>query len=175
MEKKIIKLKIFDFDGTLIDTELPETGKQIWLEKTGKEWPHIGWWGKPESLDVDIFDNKVITSVKEAFDIVKTEPETLSVMLTGRRLQLAHQVEKILDLHGMEFDEKHFNTGGATEVCKMKTISDLLKRFPDTEEVVLWEDREPHIDIFHDFLLKKVDAGIIKRFTINLVPSQRHK
>jgi hypothetical protein len=30
-----------------VDTELPESGKQIYLDKTGKEWPHIiGWWGK---------------------------------------------------------------------------------------------------------------------------------
>jgi hypothetical protein len=37
-----------------LDTELPESGKQIYLDKTGKEWPHIGW-GKAESLDIEIF------------------------------------------------------------------------------------------------------------------------
>jgi hypothetical protein len=37
-----------------VDTELPESGKQIYLDKTGKEWPHIGWWGKAESLDIEI-------------------------------------------------------------------------------------------------------------------------
>jgi hypothetical protein len=25
---------------------ITESGKQIYLDKTGKEWPHIGWWGK---------------------------------------------------------------------------------------------------------------------------------
>lgn len=175
MERKITKLAIFDFDGTLVDTELPETGKQIWFKRTGKEWPHVGWWGKEESLDIDIFDNKLIPSVKEAFDIVKTEPETLSVMLTGRRQPLAFHVDIILKHHGLEFDEQHFNTGGATEVCKMKTIDKLLRRFPDTEDIMIWEDRIAHIHIFHDFLQKKVEEGHIKRFTITHVPSQRHE
>jgi hypothetical protein len=35
-----------------VDTELPESGKQIYLDKTGKEWPHIGC--KAESLDIEI-------------------------------------------------------------------------------------------------------------------------
>jgi hypothetical protein len=174
MDKRITKLRIMDFDGTLVDTELPETGKQIWFEKTGKVWPHVGWWGKPESLDNKIFDNKLITSVKEDYDKVKTEDEALSVMLTGRRQQLANEVNTILKFHGLEFDEQHFNTGGATEVCKMKTIDDLLKRFPEVEDISIWEDRLPHIDIFHDFLQKKVEKNVIKRFSINYVPSQRH-
>jgi hypothetical protein len=35
-----------------VDTESPESGKQIYLDKTGKEWPH--YWGKAESLDIEI-------------------------------------------------------------------------------------------------------------------------
>jgi hypothetical protein len=175
MDKKITKLAIFDFDGTLVDTELPETGKQIWLKKTRKEWPHIGWWGKADSLDTEIFDNKLIVSVKEAYDVVRTQEETLSVMLTGRRLALAKEVNKILKLHDLVFDEHHFNTGGATEVCKMRTIDRLLTKYPDVEEISIWEDRLTHIDIFHDFLHKKLEEGRIKNFSVHYVPSQRHE
>lgn len=176
MDKKIImNLAIFDFDGTLVDTELPETGKQIWLEKTGKTWAHIGWWGKGDSLDTEVFDNKLIPSVKEAYDTVKKEKKTLTVMLTGRRLVLAKEVNKILKQHDLVFDEHHFNTGGATEVCKMRTIEKLLKNYPDVEEISIWEDRAAHVDIFHDFLVKKVEDGRIKNFTIHYVPSQRHE
>jgi len=38
--KNITKLAVFDFDGTLIMTPLPDTGRQQYREKTGKEWPH---------------------------------------------------------------------------------------------------------------------------------------
>jgi hypothetical protein len=174
MDKKIIlNLAIFDFDGTLIDTETPITGKQIWEEKTGKPWPHIGWWSKPESLDSEIFKNDLITSVKEAYDIVKSEDETLSVMMTGRKLSLAPEVMKVLKSHDLEFDECHFNTGGKTEVCKMRTIDKLLNKYTQVNEVSIWEDREEHIHIFHDFLVKKVEEGKLKHFKINYVPSHR--
>ena len=33
MAQKITKLAIFDFDGTLVDTPLPETGKELYQEK----------------------------------------------------------------------------------------------------------------------------------------------
>ena len=32
---KITKLAIFDFDGTLVDTPLPDTGRQQYQDKTG--------------------------------------------------------------------------------------------------------------------------------------------
>ena len=50
------KLISFDFDDTLVKTPLPEEGKIVWKEKTGTDWPHRGWWSKPESLDMEIFD-----------------------------------------------------------------------------------------------------------------------
>jgi hypothetical protein len=43
-------LQIFDFDATLFDTPLPETGTLEYEEKTGKRWPFKGWWGCKESL-----------------------------------------------------------------------------------------------------------------------------
>lgn len=46
----IYTLQIFDFDATLFDTPLPEDGCRQYEEKTGRPWPHQGWWGCPESL-----------------------------------------------------------------------------------------------------------------------------
>ena len=64
---EITKLAVFDFDGTLIDTPLPEFGKQEYKDKTGEEWPHAGWWGQPLSLDSEIFDINIIPSVIRAY------------------------------------------------------------------------------------------------------------
>ena len=55
----IKKLICFDFDDTLCHTLKPEEGKVIWKEKFGTDWPHRGWWSKPETLDLDIFDTKI--------------------------------------------------------------------------------------------------------------------
>ena len=51
----IKKLVCFDFDDTLCNTVKHDDGKVIWREKFGVEYPHRGWWSKPESLDMDIF------------------------------------------------------------------------------------------------------------------------
>jgi len=175
MDKKITKIAIFDFDGTLVSTEVPQTGKQKYEEKTGKPWPHIGWWGKAESLDTEIFESPLVDMVKEAYDKIKLEEETLMVMLTGRMIKLSTQVEKILELHGLEFDEYHYNKGGATDVAKMKTIDMLLRKFNDVDEIILFDDRLEHIPIFDEFLRKKSEAKEIKKYTIIVVPSDRHK
>ena len=46
---EISKLSVFDFDGTLIDTPLPDYGKAEYKKKTGEDWPFPGWWGQPLS------------------------------------------------------------------------------------------------------------------------------
>ena len=37
-------------DGVLIDSPVPETGKLLYEEIKGEVYPHIGWWGRAESL-----------------------------------------------------------------------------------------------------------------------------
>lgn len=58
VDDKIKRIAIFDFDGTLIDTDTPESGKRLWLQEFGFEWPFTGWWGRPESLDSRIYFQK---------------------------------------------------------------------------------------------------------------------
>ena len=70
-EDQITKLSVFDFDGTTVDTGMPDTHKIIYKEKTGEDWPHKGWWGRPESLDTNIFDFKAIPEVKSAYTTIK--------------------------------------------------------------------------------------------------------
>lgn len=172
---KKTKMVVMDFDGTLVSTPLPDTGKIIYQEKTGKPWPFQGWWGRELSLDMDIFDIPVINSVIDAYNTEKGNTTTLMVMLTGRRHILKDSVIKILDFHGLEFDEYHFNKGGATEVAKMKTIDDLLVKYSNISEIDLFDDRLEHISIFEQFLKEKVKSGQLKKFKITVVPSDNHK
>jgi hypothetical protein len=151
INEKIIKISVFDFDGTLISTELPETGKIKYKEKTGLDWPHIGWWGKPESLDVNIFDNELI---EETFNFYKREfqrENTLCIMMTGRRTVLSKEVELILEKHNLKFHRYYYNTGGETFSCKIKTLDKLLEEFPHVEEVELFEDRPEHVEMFESW------------------------
>lgn len=140
----INKISIFDFDGTLMKTPHPEEGKKQWEEFTGKEYPHIGWWGKPESLDDSVFDIQPIEPTVEDYLKEKSNPETLVIMLTGRLPHQAEQVEELLLLHNVSFDEYHYKGNGDTLTSKINTIKSLLNRFPNVTEIEMWEDREPH-------------------------------
>ena len=173
MERKITKIAIFDFDGTLVDTPLPEVGKVTFEAKTGKKWPHRGWWGQADSLDMDIFDMPLVDSVKNDYEVTRNDESIYKVMLTGRRDVLSNEVEAILKSHDLDFDEHHYNTGGATETVKMRVMSKMITKFPNTE-MILWDDRVEHIPLFEEYLQRKVDEGKLKSFVINIVPATRH-
>ena len=140
----INKISIFDFDGTLMKTPHPEEGKKQWEEFTGKEYPHIGWWSKPESLDDAVFDIQPIENTVTDYLREKSNPDTLVIMLTGRIPHQAEQIEELLLLHNISFDEYHYKGNGDTLSSKFNTIKSLLNRFPNVKEIEMWEDREPH-------------------------------
>lgn len=172
--KKYTKLAVFDFDGTLIDTPLPEDGKKEYKKKTGNDWPHAGWWGQPMSLDTDIFDIQPIQSVINDYKKQVSDPDTMVVMVTGRMVKLTDLVKKILDMHNLKFHEYHFNRGGSTETAKKKTFDQLLSQHPTIKEVQLWDDREEHIPVFQAWGDEKVESGKLDKFNITVVPSARH-
>lgn len=146
--RDITRIAIFDFDGTLVDTPLFDTHKDIYHQKVGSPWPHAGWWGKSDSLDMDIFDMPEIPSVMTDYRIEKANPNTLMVMLTGRIPKLSQHVEKVLAAKGYSFDEYVYNNGGTTITSKIATLDDLLQQYPNVTSVAMWEDREEHINSF---------------------------
>jgi hypothetical protein len=172
--KKFTKLAVFDLDGTLLDTPLPEEGKKIYKEKTGKDWPHAGWWGQPMSLDMEIFDMPTIKSVINDYKKEIQNPDNMVVMVTGRVVKLGDLVKHILNKHGLKFHEYHFNRGGSTESAKKKTFDQILAQHPSIKEVELWDDRELHIPIFQAWGDDQVASGRLDKFNINVVPSVRH-
>ena len=78
---KKYKLAIFDFDGTLISTPLPDEGRVAYKEKTGKDWQHKGWWSKPESLDQTLFDMPEVRSTIKAYHEEKSKAGVLIMMV----------------------------------------------------------------------------------------------
>lgn len=168
------KVAIFDFDGTLVNTPLPDKGKIHYQEKTSNPWPHKGWWSKPESLDMDIFDMPVVPDVIAAYKKEKTNPNTLLVMLTGRMSKMAKRVETILKTKGLSFDKYLYNTGGETGDAKLKDMDKLLNEYPSITEVEMWDDRIKHIPRFEAWGNKKMEEGRLKKFHVNLVPTDHH-
>ncbi len=168
------KLRIFDFDGTLISTPLPDVGKVTYKEQTGKDWPHSGWWGRRESLDLGVFEMTVIEDVHNDYHKIKNDEDVVRVMMTGRITPLSKQVELILEHHELEFDEYHYNTFGSTEQCKIKTLNDLLVKYPNVIDLEMWDDRIAHVAIFQKWGDELVSSGRLEKFNINLVPGGTH-
>ncbi len=141
---EIKKLISFDFDDTLIKTPLPAEGKIIWKEKTGEEWPHRGWWSKPESLDMEIFDIPLNKKIYRKYKQVISDPDNYVILATGRVAPLRDEVYTILDHYGLEFDEIHLNPGIDTFEFKSNLFAKLIYEL-QPEEFIMYDDRQEHL------------------------------
>lgn len=151
LEDNITKISIFDFDGTLMATPEPETGMKIYKEKTGKDWPFQGWWGRNESLDMDIFDIKPISSVIADYNKERVKPNTRVIMMTGRTPKNADYVEKILNKYNITFDEYIYKKASDTLSFKISKLEEMLKSYPKLKEIEIWEDRVLHSKAFEEW------------------------
>jgi len=152
---QITKVSVFDFDGTLIDTTMPEIGKKMWEKAKGEDYPHKGWWSKRESLDLDIFPNDVFADMQAEFNKATGEGNTFVALVTGRITPLTNQVNAILNKHNLKFDDvvltgdKRFNKvdgKGASNTLEFKInyLNSLQKQFPNLEQIEFWDDRDHH-------------------------------
>lgn len=151
LEDNITKISIFDFDGTLMATPEPETGMKIYKEKTGKDWPFQGWWGRNESLDMDIFDIKPISSVIADYNKERVKPNTRVIMMTGRIPKNADYVEKILNKYNITFDEYIYKKASDTLSFKINNLEEMLKSYSKLKEIEIWEDRVLHSKAFEEW------------------------
>ena len=175
----ITRLEVYDFDGTLIDTPLPEVGKPIWEKAYGKEFPHQGWWSRIESLDTDIFDMRPLPQVVAAYKKSSVRPDTKNVMMTGRRGgrkfdELMGKVKSILDSKGLTFDGYYYNYKGETSAYKIDELNKILSENPNIVDVTLYDDRDEHIPVFQAWGDALMGSGRLKQFTINHIKGDHH-
>jgi hypothetical protein len=141
----IKRLAAFDFDATLIDSPEPETGKEQWSEKMGKPFPYIGWWGRPESLDLNIFDIRPFPSILNQLKDEQSKPNTYVVILTSRVEKLRPQVQAVLDANGIEVDKLDMKR---SQKIKGQKILRYIEEFPGLKEINVYEDRDTDIESY---------------------------
>jgi len=144
------RLICFDFDDTLFHTPLPEEGKIIWKEKTGTEWPHRGWWGKPETIDDEIFDIPKNEWTYQRYLEAVADPDAYVILATGRLDKvpgMRENVEKILRDNNIQFDEVHLNWGSDTFIFKCNLLERTIKKL-GVEELKFYDDRAEHLPKF---------------------------
>jgi len=128
----------------LVHSPLPQEGKLIWKEKTGEDWPHRGWWSKPESLDMEIFDIPLNKKIYRRYKKAISDPDNYVILATGRIAPLKDEVYTILEHYGLSFDETHLNPGIDTFEFKSNLFAKLIYEL-QPEEFIMYDDRQEHL------------------------------
>lgn len=192
------RLKVMDFDGTLVNTPGPDSliegiparrFYENWHKSSGStKKPFVGWWGRVETLLPPIFGrldedgnwelpegvlNEELATLHKQH---REDPENLVVLMTGRHRKMQHPTEKehvsrvILDRLGLFFDEYYYSCDfRPTLTFKCDTIIEVLEANPTIEDVEIWEDREAHYSSFWDFIKYLKKEGSIKGGQAHLV------
>lgn len=158
----IKKISFYDFDGCLMNTPEPEDGKRIYKEKTGVDYPHKGWWGRKESLDMNIFDIKYNDSVYRRYLKDKSNNNVLTILLTNRMDKLSDEVINILSKFDINFDEYSFKSGNKEKVDRIKYF---LSYYNDVDTIDIYDDRDKELVEFRKFRSYFGD-----RYDINIFP-----
>jgi hypothetical protein len=170
--KRII---VFDFDNTLCFTPEPDQGKKIWKEKTREDWPHIGWWSKTDSLNIDIFDIPVNKWIYKKYLEAVSDPDNYVMLATGRLLKkegMLDNVMKILNKHNLSFDEVQLNWGGSTLLFKLTLFENKIKKL-GVEELIMYDDR--HISSFIEWANKQdIKIAVIDSVTKNKTKNKKY-
>lgn len=166
----IKKIVVFDFDGTLFHTPLPEEGKKIWKDRTGSEFPYTGWWSKKETLDLNIFHIPLNGFVYKEYKQFLNDDNTLIVLATGRLQKLKNEVEKVLSHNNLSFDIVACNTGGDTYRFKTKLFEDLINKY-NPSELIMYDDRHEHLTQFEVWArFQPCQISIIDVMKFNKIP-----
>jgi len=164
----ITEISFYDFDGTLFNTYEPEKGKKIYKDKTGNEYPHKGWWGRKESLDLDVFNIEVNDTVYSKWLGDAKNNNIKTILLTNRMYKLKDDVLKVLEKNNIVFDEYSFKKGGADKVERILSFVD-----ENTKTINIYDDREKELIEFDKFkdeygdkynLLQIIKEEIYKQF-----------
>lgn len=142
-------LIVVDFDGTLFATPGPEQGKAMWLEKTGMEWGHQGWWDEPDSLSAvfDIVpDERMINVISGA-----REDDAYVVLMTGRLETLEPNIIAMLNEANIEIDEIITKPVRLLDVdtarWKAQELAKLVSALePTLERVTVYDDSQENLD-----------------------------
>lgn len=148
---KYKKLICFDFDATLFHTALEDEGKVIWKEKTGYDYPHIGWWSKPETLDTTIFDTPLNRPVYNEYLKAVSDSDNFVILATGRIEKLRPQVEAILNKNNLSFDGVFCKRGPGDTFYFKKTLFETFIKELQPEEFIMYDDREEHLIQFNEW------------------------
>lgn len=198
------KLTVFDFDGTLFRSPLdtPQNHK-LYEKATGIPWliskeearelsrkhgryigMRRGWWGRSETLEPPLVPKPApaewfIDHVVKQLHASKADPDSHTIIMTGRHAGLKHQVLRICDDGGLVNLQKRQSKSGdvfyemvddqvtcwflgedgprprgnkptETFPWKVSILEQYVDLFPDIKTIEIYEDRVEHVEKFRE-------------------------
>ncbi|KAG0173673.1 hypothetical protein DFQ28_007986 [Apophysomyces sp. BC1034] len=192
--RKPTKLAIFDFDSTLFLS--PQLSHTIWHDLLinaviAENMLGPGWWRDVRSLQLGekmqgiawegYWNEDVVEEAREAIE----DPDTMAILLTGRRYHPFHQViPSMLEAKSLDFDliglrpdpeREHAckwtghddlvynppSVFSSTMQFKQRFITHLLQRVPSLRQIRMWDDRKRHVHTFLVFLEALEQRGVL--------------
>lgn len=161
------RIAIFDFDGTLFASPLPSS--KLWTSQLrGLIASDLGWFTSLETLSKEGVSaewfHDVIT--EKALDRIN-DPNTLAVLLTGRRRTFLSQIRYLCMTHSPPLNFNLFilregwDPDGdvplfeSTLQFKMHAIDRLSVHFSNANRIEIYDDRKEHIDKFKDYFERR--------------------
>lgn len=156
-----ITINVFDFDNTLFKSPVPNP--KLWsrkaIGKLGSEVSQngIGWYQNTLTLSdkyikQDNFIESTVDDVKKSMN----DPNSVTVLLTGRNVSYTDIVKFLVQKKGLRFDYMGLKPFGL-KTFNFKTdfirniISDAKSNNKKVIKINIWEDREEHISKFDKF------------------------
>lgn len=139
-------VSFYDFDGTLMDSPEPSIGKKYWKDVVGSDYPYEGWWGRPESLSLDVFDIKPFPNIVREYERQMNDRNTTLVLLTSRITKLKPQLIEILDFNNIYFDDYLLKDDNKTKSERVREYLNTLNA--DIDYINLYDDRDKEIEDF---------------------------
>lgn len=125
-----MKLSLFDFDDTLFETPYKEN------------WAYMD---NPLSLSLGKWDFKAKDYVIKDYRKEYLNKNTKVILLTNRISDVEHELKNVLNLHSVFFDEYMPIQGKDGDRSKGNRVLKLLEKYPNTDEIEYWEDKDKHI------------------------------
>lgn len=138
----IKKLMIFDMDGTILDSPMPDQGKMLYEQIKGVKYPYQGWWGRKESL-LPEFDIKPLEFVMEHYHRAVIRNDVGLVLLTNRMKRLRDHIMPILENNKLHFHTYSFKYNNKSKLDRALDI--IEESYDGIEEVEFFDDMAEHV------------------------------
>ena len=98
-----IQICYWDMDGTFIDTPTPEIGKQLWSLYYNTPYLWEGWWGRLESMDLNVFTLKPRPETLKMYNELQGD-NILHFIHTSRMPKFEPVIKQVLDMNNIHMD-----------------------------------------------------------------------